>query len=320
MATLSVPPTEPRGQTLRPTAFGGIFGWGAVLLLLVGILAYVFIVWGGVDHFTDADATRVLERQKILQDRVTEDYKYLHDAPSYFKKDAGLVRVPIDEAMKMTLADLQKIKPHPAYPISQSPPQNAGAPTSPDKGAGQDIKTPGKTNDNNPTASNPTVGQPSPAPVAPSTTPAPATSASNAPASPAPAAKATEPAPTPATSPVPTAMPSATTAPTATVPPTPTPAPTNTPYTSAGPAATNNANNPGNPPIPGTQAQPSAPPMETNTSGVVTPTPAPSAADTKPEPLTNPAAAATSATPAPAAGSTPTPNPQEPGASPAGTP
>ncbi len=248
MATLSVPPTEQREQPLRSTAFGGVFGWGAVLLLLVGILAYVFIVWGGVDHFTDADAARVLERQKILQDRNAEDYKYLHDAPSYFKKDAGLVRVPIDEAMKMTLADLQKIKPHAAYPIAQSPPQNSAAPTSPDKGAGQDAKTPGKTNDNNPPASNPTVGQASPAPVAPSTTPAPATSASNAPASPAPAAKAA-------------ASPRQCTTPT----PAPTPVPTNTPYTSAGPAATNNANNPGNPPTPGTQAQPSAPPMETNT-------------------------------------------------------
>ncbi len=256
MATLSAPPPEQRAQTLRSTAFGAIFGWGAVLLLLVGILAYVFIVWGGLDHFTDADAARVLERQKILQDRVTEDQKYLHDAPSYFKKDAGLIRVPIDEAMKITLADLQKIKPHAAYPIAQSPPQNSGAPTSPDKGAGQDLKTPGKTNDNNPDASNPTVGQSSPAP-APVATPAPATSASNAPASPAPAPSA------PATTPAPAANNA------------PTPVPTNTPYTSAGPAANNNADNPGKPPIPGTQAQPSAPPVETNTSGALAPSATP---------------------------------------------
>ena len=185
MATLSVPPSE-HEQTPRAMHLGGVFFWGAVLLLIVGIVAYLVIGFG-LDHFTDADAARVLERQKILSDRVTEDNKYLQDKPSWFKKDAGLVRVPIDEAMAMTLPVLQANKPHPAYPISQSPPQNAGAPTSPDKGAAPGAAAgPGKTNDINPSASNPTVGQSSPAPAAPSTTPAPATAASNAPAAPSP--------------------------------------------------------------------------------------------------------------------------------------
>lgn len=272
MATLSVPPSE-QEQLPRATALGGIFFWGAVLLLVTGIVTYV-VIGVGLDNFTDADATRVLERQKILQDRVTDDNKYLHDKPGWFKKDAGLVRVPIDEAMAMTLPVLQATKPHPAYPIAQSPPQNSGAPTSPDKGPTPGAAAgPGKTNDINPSASNPTVGQASPAPAPVSTTPAPATDASNAPAA------APKPAPT------------------------------------AAPAATNNSSNPGNPPIPGSQAQPSAAPVETNTSGMVpTATPATGA---QAAPLTQPTPAATAS---PASTGTPTPNPQEPGASPAGTP
>lgn len=290
MATLSALPLQ-REQPPRLTAYGSVFFWGAVLLLLVGLLAYVIIGFG-VTHFSDADSARVLERQKILADRITEDEKYLHDKPGWFKKDAGLVRVPIDEAMAMTLIALQTSQPHAAYPIAQSPPQNSAAPTSPDKGAGQDAKLPGKTNDNNPPASNPTVGQASPAPVAPSTTPRPATAASNAPAALNPAAtpaSSTTPVPTtPALSPVP--APSVT----------PTPVPMPTPYTAAGPSADNNANNPGNPPVPGVQAQPSAPAAATNTSGpVAADTPTPSGAQ-----------------PAPLA----TPPPQQPGASPAGTP
>ena len=282
MATLSVPPPE-REQTLRSTAFSGVFFWGAFGLLLVGLLAYVLIVWIGVDHFTDADAARVLERQKILQDRVTEDYKYLHDKPSYFKKEAGLVRVPIDEAMRMTLADLQKIKPHPAYPIAQSPPQNSSAPTSPDKGAGQNIKTPGKTNGNAPAASNPTVGQASPAPVAPSTTPAPVTAASNA----APAASAA---------------------------PSPTPAASNN---------ANNPGNPPVPGAQAQPPAPAAETNTSGTVVPATPVTPPAAAPgAQAAPLTNPPAQPTpeaTATPA-SSTSTPTPNPQAPGASPAGTP
>ena len=327
MATLSVPPPEREQAPPRLTAYGSVFFWGAVLLVLVGLLAWVIIGFG-VDHFTDADAARVVERQKILADRITEDAKYLHDKPGWFKKDAGLVRVPIDEAIAMTLPALQAAKPHPAYPIAQSPPQNSGAPTSPDKGAGQDAKTPGKTNDNNPSASNPTVGQPSPVSATPTPTPKPAGAASNAPVAPGPT-----PVPPPSPAPAATPAPAPTAAPAASVTPTPVPVPT--PISPAGPGASNNANNPGNPPVPGVQPQPSAPAAETNTSGVVPATPPATGAPTAQpnNPAVQPTPEADSAqklrekslmqvppeTLAPVA-ATPTPKPQEPSASPAGTP
>lgn len=298
-----LPVTESEHAHSSPTAKTAVSAWSllrgalvvAILLLLVGALAW-FVFGIGTGNFVDSDAKRVVERQKILADRNTEDAKLLHDPASWLAKDKGIVRVPIDRAVEMTIPELQKVEPHPAYPLKQSPPQPANAPTSPDKGADTANAA------NNPSASNPTVGQPSPAPVVSAPTPAPATSASNAPAAPTPAAPAPSAAPvapaTPAPTPAATAVPAA------------------TPMGVPAPSPDNNANNPGNPPVPGTSVQPAAP----------MPNPAPTAAPAtgaQPEPLTAPPAQPTptgTTTPAAAEATTPTPSVTTPGASPAGTP
>ncbi len=283
MALSPVTTEHPSAPATPPATGWGLFRGAtvvAVVLLLVGALAW-FVFGIGTGNFVDSDAKRVLERQKILADRNTEDTKLLHDPASWLAKDKGIVRVPIDRAVEMTIPDLQKVQPHPAYPLTQSPPQPANAPTSPDKGAGATTAAVA------PSASNPTVGQPSPAPVT-AATPAPATSASNAPAAPAnpPAAPA-------ASAPAPSAVPAA------------------TPMGVPAPSPDNNANNPGNPPVPGTSAQPAAP--------APAPTAAP-ATGAKPEPLTPPPAPTGTATPAASEATTPTPSVTTPGASPAGTP
>lgn len=285
MALSPVTTEHPSAPATPPATGWGLFRGAtvvAVVLLLVGALAW-FVFGIGTGNFVDSDAKRVLERQKILADRNTEDTKLLHDPASWLAKDKGIVRVPIDRAVEMTIPDLQKVQPHPAYPLTQSPPQPANAPTSPDKGAGATTAAVA------PSASNPTVGQPSPAPVT-AATPAPATSASNAPAAPAnpPAAPAAS-APAPAPSAVPAA----------------------TPMGVPAPSPDNNANNPGNPPVPGTSAQPAAP--------APAPTAAP-ATGAKPEPLTPPPTPTGTATPAASEATTPTPSVTTPGASPAGTP
>ena len=166
MATVShtPPPTEPRASAPGPLQLAGQFTLGVLLLVAVGLLGWL-VLGSLAGDFKSADATRADERRKILADRQAEDYKYLHDQPSWFAKDKKLVRVPIEEAMRMTLPVLQANKPHAAYPIATPLPDN-GAPTSPDKGAGS---TPGVNT--NPTASNPTVGHPVPTP-APNPTPA----------------------------------------------------------------------------------------------------------------------------------------------------
>ncbi len=260
MASSPVTAEHESASAAPPAVIAPATGWGlfrgalvvAVVLLLVGALAW-FVFGIGTGDFVDSDAKRMLERQKILADRNTEDAKLLHDPASWLAKDKGIVRVPMDRAVEMTIADLQKVQraeqPHPAYPLKQSPPQPANAPTSPDKGAGATDATVA------PAASNPTVGQPSPAPVT-APTPAPATSASNAPAAPTPAAPASAPSPSPAATAVPAA----------------------TPQGVAAPSPDNNANNPGNPPIPGTSVQPAAPTPATAATAAP-------ATGSKPEPL-----------------------------------
>ena len=275
----------------------------ALILLIVGLVSLWYFS-SKEDSFVDPDAKRVEYRTKVLADRVSEDDKYLKDQPGWFDQKKGLVRVPIQEAVTMTIPQLQAEKPHPAYPLTQSPPQPAAAPTGPAKAG----NVPAGNNAVNPPASNPTVGQPSPAPVAAAPAPQPAVAKSSpVPVAPAaPGATASTPAPAPAT-----------TGPTPTPPPAPgtTPFPTQTPNTSTEALPNNNANNPGNPPIPGATAQ-----------SAQTPAPAPTAAATATpsggtaEPKANPAVQPSPVGNAESAGSTPTPAPQEPGATPGGTP
>ena len=99
-----------------------------VLLLFAGYLAYC-VLNRGMEHFEDADTKRVAERQKILADRHQEDDKLLHDAPGWFNKDKGFVRVPIEQAMAMTVAELGRNKPHAAYPIVAATPAPAPSPS-----------------------------------------------------------------------------------------------------------------------------------------------------------------------------------------------
>ena len=291
----SLPVTEHEPAQTQSVATPATTGWGlfrgalavAVVLLLVGALTWIIFGYA-TGNFVDADAKRVLERTKILADRNAEDAKLLHDPASWQAKDKGIVRVPIDRAIALAMTDLKEVQPHPAYPIKQSPPQPANAPTAASKGTGVPEASAGV----NPPASNPTVGQPSPAPVATTPTPAPATSASSPVSKPA-AASTPASASTLAATPVPTA----------------------TPLVSA-PKPDNNANNPGTPPIPGTAAQPPAP------SAAAVPSIAPSAGS-KPEPLMTPPAQPTpagNATPAASDAMTPTPAPTVPGAGPSGTP
>ena len=287
MATVShtPPPTEPRPTTLGPLQLAGQFTLGVLLLVAVGLLGWLIFGYY-TDHFESADAARAVERRKILADRQTEDYKYLHDQPSWFAKDKGLVRVPIEEAMRMTLPALQAARPHAAYPIA-TPPADNGAPTSPDKGAGS---VPGVNT--NPTASNPTVGHPVPTP-GPNPTPSqPASAKSQTESTPAPTAATPTP---PAAVPAPVAVPTATPAPSASAAPT------------AAATPSNNNSNPGSAPIPGKEAQPMPTPVPEATVSPAAPA----------APLSSPAA---SASPTAAPGSTPPPAPHEPGASPAGTP
>lgn len=167
MSHPTVAPVEHLPAT-RPPAFGWrlILGCAAFFLLLAaGYLTYLLFSFGS-SRFETPDAARVKERQKILIDRVAEDQKMLHDKPSWFSKDKGLVRIPIERAMEMTVTELSQVQPHPAYAISSSPPQpasalNAYATLAP----GKSMQTP---------APLPTGAQPAGSPAAPAPAAAPA--------------------------------------------------------------------------------------------------------------------------------------------------
>lgn len=236
------PPVRPEGPRWHS---GKAFFWGIVLILTAGILAWLLIGYFGTGTFEDLDQKRVKERQEILKKRIDEDYKLLNDPPSYLDKEKGKIRVPLGDAMQMTMADLQKSRPRAAYPLSQSPPQPAAAPTSPDKGVGSP-----KDGNINPSASNPTLNQASPAPAA-----------QQAPTPVAPAQAATPPPTDGSAAPGAAATPQVGTAATGT------PAPT------AAPAAGNNALNPGPAPGPGAQAQPSPKPPANAETDSASPTP-----------------------------------------------
>ncbi len=281
-------PREPLPRPEPPRFHSGkTFFWGIVLILAVGFLAWLLIGYWGTGNFEDLDQKRVKERQDILQKRNAEDAKLLNDPPSYLDKTKGQIRVPLNEAMAMTLkaltADKPENKPHAAYPTTgEHVPAPAAAPTSPDKGAGSP-----KDGNINPSASNPTLPQASPA-AGQSPTPVPPSTTST---------------PPPVNAPAPSATPAVGTAATGT------PAPT------APPAATNNALNPGNPPPPGAQPQPS-PPAPGNTETTPNASPAPTGA--QPPPLTSPTPPPTA--PTASSETTPSPNPPPPGAAPGGTP
>jgi hypothetical protein len=201
------PATSVEQPATRRRAVGGwTFVWGVVLLLVAGYVTYLFLTIGA-GSFETADSKRVAEREKILADRLADDQKVLHGEPSWFNKDKGLVRIPIERAMKMTVTELSQIQPHPAYPISQSPPQPASALSA------YGTLAPGKASKGTATlpAGAQPAGSPAPATAAPSAVPAASSPAAAAPApasSPAPAPVIVAP-PTPGVVPVPSATPAA---------------------------------------------------------------------------------------------------------------
>ena len=320
VATRPVPLPRPSVWTM----FWSGLGYG-LLLLIVGLVSLWYFS-GKEDGFVTVDAKRVEYREKVLADRVSDDTKYLHDQPSWFDKSKNLVRVPIQESIDMTIPKLQAVKPHPAYPLSQSLPQPAAAPVFSAQAAG----VPAGNGAGNPPASNPTVGQPSPAPVAAAPAPqAPVAKSSPVPVAPATAAPSPEasPAATPAgakaggslpeepkAGPTPVVGLPAGAAPTPPPMPGTTPFPTETPNTSTTNLPSNNVNNPGNPPIPGTSVQP--PP---SASPAAAPGASPAGAVAEPKmtpPAPEPSPLGNNNSPS----STPTPAPAEAGATPGGTP
>jgi hypothetical protein len=176
--------------------------WVGVVLLfaLFGIIALAVI--GPTPRGDSYEQMRAEARAKKLKDARDEESKAL-TGYAWIDKTKGTVRLPIDRAMELTLADLANKKPAPAYaiavPVSAAAPGGAAAASPAPSASPQSSGTPKPTSVTGPNseargqpaaAVNPPAVQPSTQPGASAT---PAASKSSGAASPSVTPSATPP-------------------------------------------------------------------------------------------------------------------------------
>src|SRR5437016_11526224 len=99
--------------------------WVGVVLLFALFGAIVVAVIGPTPRGDSYEKMRAEARAKKLKDAREEDSKAL-TSYSWIDKSKGTVRLPIDRAMELTVADLANKKPAPAYAIAA--PESSAAP------------------------------------------------------------------------------------------------------------------------------------------------------------------------------------------------
>ena len=146
--------------------------WLGVVLLFVLFGVIVLAIIGPSSRGSDYEQTRAKKRMETLK-TVREDAEKALNTYAWIDKNKGVVRIPINRAMELTIAQLAQQKPAPAGPIATPGPQATAVPASPASagppkpGAAQPAASP------SPAA----AGSPSPAPQQsppPSASPAPA--------------------------------------------------------------------------------------------------------------------------------------------------
>jgi hypothetical protein len=171
--------------------------WLGVLLLFALFGVIVLAVIGPAPRGDTYEQTRAKKRVDILKTVRDQDEQAL-TTYGWIDKNKGVARIPIDRAMGLTVTELAKKNPAPAYPIATPEPQASAAET----GAPAPPASPAPTGTPKPTSvagpQSEARGQPAaainPPPAPPGTQPG--ASASPA-ASPAPAAARSNPANTP---------------------------------------------------------------------------------------------------------------------------
>jgi hypothetical protein len=99
--------------------------WVGVVLLFALFGAIVVAVIGPTPRGDSYEQMRAEARAKKLKDAREEDSKAL-TSYAWIDKNKGTVRLPIDRAMELTVADLANKKPAPAYAIAT--PESSAAP------------------------------------------------------------------------------------------------------------------------------------------------------------------------------------------------
>ena len=116
-----------RRQTQSPAPFSTWFG---VVLLMFLFLAIVVAVIGPSPRSDTYEQQRAQNREKKLKDLRDEDAKAL-TGYAWIDKNKGSVRIPIERAMQLTVADLANKKPTAAGPIATPAAEAPGAPAGP---------------------------------------------------------------------------------------------------------------------------------------------------------------------------------------------
>lgn len=104
-------------QRLWPVFLGSL-----VLVLLFAILAKLFLASTG--PVPDEDAARAAERSKALEELNAENKQKL-ETYAWADKAKGTVQMPIQQAMEMTIRELNSREPAPAGPINALAPAAA---------------------------------------------------------------------------------------------------------------------------------------------------------------------------------------------------
>src|ERR1700758_2883526 len=100
--------------------------WLGVILLLALFGVIVLAVVGPAPRGDNYEQKRAQAREEKLKTLREADTKEL-TAYGWIDKTKGVVRLPIDRAMELTVAELAKKQPAPAYPIA-TPAAPAAAP------------------------------------------------------------------------------------------------------------------------------------------------------------------------------------------------
>jgi len=151
--------------------------WFGIVLLFALFGIIVLAVIGPAPRGSDYEQTRAKKRADLLKTSREEAAKAL-TSYIWIDKNKGLARIPIERAMKLTVAELARQKPASAGPIATpQPAAPAAASPSPAQASPAPAGAP------QPGAAQPAASPPGQAPASPS----PRTTPSPAPPSPAPA-------------------------------------------------------------------------------------------------------------------------------------
>lgn len=99
----------------KPSMFWTVV-WGyGLMTIFIGFV--LFFIGRQAFAFKDADAEREIERIKIRDEVAAASKKALEEGPNWINKEKGIVHLPIDQAMALTVDRLKIKKPRAANPI-----------------------------------------------------------------------------------------------------------------------------------------------------------------------------------------------------------